>query len=381
MLPLPPHATPDVGPCDPDPRFGPLLAERPPTLLTWALVLACLVLAAGGVALPQLRVRAWLLPWTVPLAYPPPRGAPNPPDPDFMTFALIGGAIALCFGVLALLTARSGLTRTRFYTLGVRTFLLGRPRLSLDYGRCTGFTYREVEHRWKGGLLQETRVTVILRPATGRTLRWIGVYPRSGQVLNWLGLGRGGGDTLAAIRRARAAIADAIADGWIDRIHVCETAPWSPGLEFRAQGLAAVRGRRKGELLPFEQMPDLYDAHDLYLIGNDIDNMPAAVTESCATGIALVTTNAGGIPYLVKHEESALIVNCGDYAGLAREAMRLLQDPELARRLAHNARRNAQQFTWETVRDQWLQLYQSLTRESTSSLGKSGEVWGSLEKS
>ena len=156
---------------------------------------------------------------------------------------------------------------------------------------------------------------------------------------------------------------------------------WQRGeLEQLARDLA-LRNTEFLGFVPFEQMPDLYDAHDLYLIGNDIDNMPAAVTESCATGIALVTTNAGGIPYLVKHEESALIVNCGDYVGLAREAMRLLQDPELARRLAHNARRNAQQFTWETVRDQWLQLYQSLTRESTSSLGKSGEVWGSLEKS
>jgi glycosyltransferase involved in cell wall biosynthesis len=114
----------------------------------------------------------------------------------------------------------------------------------------------------------------------------------------------------------------------------------------------------------FEQMPDLYDEHDLYLIGNDIDNMPAAVTESCATGIALVTTNAGGIPYLVKHEESALIVNCGDYAALARAALRLLKDPELARRLAHNARRTAQLFTWENVRDQWLQLYRDLTNET-----------------
>jgi len=125
--------------------------------------------------------------------------------------------------------------------------------------------------------------------------------------------------------------------------------------------------------VPFEKMPDLYDAHDLYLIGNDIDNMPAAVTESCATGIALVTTNAGGIPYLVKHEESALIVNCGDYQGLAREALRLLADPELARRLAHHARANAKQFTWEHVRDQWLKLYHELTHAPTASL-KQGEV-------
>jgi L-malate glycosyltransferase len=126
--------------------------------------------------------------------------------------------------------------------------------------------------------------------------------------------------------------------------------------------------------VPFEKMPELYDAHDLYLIGNDIDNMPAAVTESCATGILLITTNAGGIPYLVKHEESALLVNCGDYEAMAREARRLLADPDLARRLAHNARANAQQFTWERVRDQWLKLYHELTHAPTASLKQGAAV-------
>ena len=112
--------------------------------------------------------------------------------------------------------------------------------------------------------------------------------------------------------------------------------------------------------VPFEQMPDLYDAHDVHLIGNDIDNMPAAITESCATGIIIVTTDAGGIPYIVEHERSALIVPCGDVAGLAREALRALRDPELSSTLARNARDRAQDFTWPKVRGQWLALYHEL---------------------
>ncbi len=112
--------------------------------------------------------------------------------------------------------------------------------------------------------------------------------------------------------------------------------------------------------VPFDQMPDLYDAHDVHLIGNDIDNMPAAITESCATGIIIVTTDAGGIPYIVEHDRSALIVPCGDVAGLAREALRALRDPELARSLARNARERAQDFSWPRVRGQWLALYREL---------------------
>ena len=112
--------------------------------------------------------------------------------------------------------------------------------------------------------------------------------------------------------------------------------------------------------VPFDRMPALYDAHDVHLIGNDIDNMPAAITESCATGIIVVTTDAGGIPYIVENGRSALMVPCGDVAGLAREALRALRDPELARRLARNARDRARDFTWPRVRGQWLALYHEL---------------------
>ena len=96
------------------------------------------------------------------------------------------------------------------------------------------------------------------------------------------------------------------------------------------------------------------------VVGDFIDNMPAAVTESCACGILIVTTNAGGIPYIVQHEHSALLVNCGDFRGLAREALRLLGDPALARKLAANAREIAREFSWEIVRPKWLALYEKL---------------------
>jgi glycosyltransferase involved in cell wall biosynthesis len=112
--------------------------------------------------------------------------------------------------------------------------------------------------------------------------------------------------------------------------------------------------------VPFDQMPALYDAHDVHLIANDIDNMPAAITESCATGIIIVTTDAGGIPYVVENGRSALIVRCGDVAGLAGEALRALRNPELSRTLARNARDRAQDFTWPRVRGQWLALYHEL---------------------
>ena len=111
----------------------------------------------------------------------------------------------------------------------------------------------------------------------------------------------------------------------------------------------------------FEKMPDLYDAADIYINANDIDNMPASITESFASGLLVVTTDAGGIPYILTHEETGLMVKRGDDAALAASAIRLLEDPVLASRLAGNAREAARRFTWPAVRDEWLTLYGELT--------------------
>jgi L-malate glycosyltransferase len=107
----------------------------------------------------------------------------------------------------------------------------------------------------------------------------------------------------------------------------------------------------------YDRMPDIYEAHDVQLIGNDVDNMPAAITESCASGVALVSTNAGGIPFIVRHEESALLVNCRDFAAMSREALRLLRHPELARRIVYEARKLVGDYKSEKVIPHWVETY------------------------
>ena len=89
--------------------------------------------------------------------------------------------------------------------------------------------------------------------------------------------------------------------------------------------------------------------------------MPATIIECLACGLPVVTTDAGGVPYLVTHNETALIVPRRDDAALAAGAERLLTEPELGRRLARNGERECRRFTWAAVRNEWLREYQRLT--------------------
>jgi len=106
------------------------------------------------------------------------------------------------------------------------------------------------------------------------------------------------------------------------------------------------------------EMPALYDAADVYLNSPDIDNMPNSVIEAFAAGLPVVTTDAGGIPFIVRHEDNGLMVRSGDDAALAAQALRLLHDESLASRLALRARQEClERYVWPAVRDAWMALY------------------------
>src|SRR5829696_2383594 len=116
--------------------------------------------------------------------------------------------------------------------------------------------------------------------------------------------------------------------------------------------------------VPFEKMPALYDAADIYLSATSIDNMPSSITESMACGLNVVTTDGGGaIPYIMTNEVTGLIVDCDDHEALAAAAIRLLKDNDYALKLVRNAHESSRKFTWPHIRNEWLKLYHELAKE------------------
>lgn len=110
------------------------------------------------------------------------------------------------------------------------------------------------------------------------------------------------------------------------------------------------------------EMAELYCEADIYMISPNADNMPGSVIECYASGLPIVSTGVGGIPYIVKHNETGLLVEKNDHEDLARQAMRLLEDDELAQKIIHNGRAESLKYDWEQVREKWLGLYSSLVK-------------------
>jgi len=138
-----------------------------------------------------------------------------------------------------------------------------------------------------------------------------------------------------------------------------------PALEQFAASLQLSNTRFVGRV-PHERVASLYDAADIYLTSPNFDCMPGSILECYASGVPIVATRAGGIPYIATDEETALLVDLNDHEAMAARCFRLLEDGDLVERLTNNGRRELVKYRPETARDQWAALYRNLAASGKS---------------
>jgi glycosyltransferase involved in cell wall biosynthesis len=101
--------------------------------------------------------------------------------------------------------------------------------------------------------------------------------------------------------------------------------------------------------VPYRDLPSLYATHDIYINSSNVDNFPGALVEAACSGLPIVTTGAGGIPWMIRNHENGIIVGLNDHERLAEGAIAVIENAEFGRSLAQQAWRWAQQFSWANV--------------------------------
>lgn len=129
----------------------------------------------------------------------------------------------------------------------------------------------------------------------------------------------------------------------------------------RAEGIAGVEFHGP---VSHDEVADWFDRADILVNSSREDNMPHSLIEAFSSGLPVVTTAAGGIPYIVEHERNGLLVPTDDPPAMARAVARLLDDPALARHLVDEGRRDCEErYSWDAARQRWTALYHTLVGE------------------
>jgi glycosyltransferase involved in cell wall biosynthesis len=82
---------------------------------------------------------------------------------------------------------------------------------------------------------------------------------------------------------------------------------------------------------------------DIFALSSAWEGLPMVLLEAAASGLPLVATEVGGVPEVVIHEETGLLVPPSDPVGLADAICRLVDDTDLRITLGRNARRFVEQ--------------------------------------
>ena len=105
-----------------------------------------------------------------------------------------------------------------------------------------------------------------------------------------------------------------------------------------------------------EEWWGLATQHDIFLNTTHFDNTPISVLEAMALGLAVVSTNVGGIPYLIHDKKEALLVEDRDVIAMSKAVVGILTNNEMAFKRIQNARLLVEGFDWLVVRSKWLYL-------------------------
>ena len=101
-----------------------------------------------------------------------------------------------------------------------------------------------------------------------------------------------------------------------------------------------------GGVLDPADIPGVLSEHDLLVYPSYYrsEGYPGAILEAFQCGLPVVAARWGGVSELVEHEESGLLVEPRSAAEVESAIKRLLDEPELYRRLCEGARRRGDQF-------------------------------------
>jgi glycosyltransferase involved in cell wall biosynthesis len=147
---------------------------------------------------------------------------------------------------------------------------------------------------------------------------------------------------------------------------VAGSGPLRAELEQLAAGLGIAASVRFTGRVDNAEMGALYRGADLMLNPSTVDNTPNSVLEALASGVAVVSTDVGGVPFLVEDGKTALLVPPGSPQAMADAMLRLAASPELASRLKDAGLQYVQQYAWPGVRPRLLDVYRAVINTSTA---------------
>jgi len=109
-------------------------------------------------------------------------------------------------------------------------------------------------------------------------------------------------------------------------------------------------------LLKKEEWIKLAEDYDFFINTTNVDNTPISVIEAMALGLNVISTDPGGIPFLLNNDIDSVLVQQDDACAMAVEIEKLIKNSGKVSALSKAARDKAEGFDYIHVLNQWCEL-------------------------
>ena len=88
-----------------------------------------------------------------------------------------------------------------------------------------------------------------------------------------------------------------------------------------------------------------------------IDNMPVSILEAFNAGLLVISSNVGGVPYMVEDGVNGLLFESDNHEMLARKMFEAIENPEKSKEMIRNAKSCVNDYSWGKVKDKLFKTY------------------------
>lgn len=96
--------------------------------------------------------------------------------------------------------------------------------------------------------------------------------------------------------------------------------------------------------------------YDVFINTTNVDNMPVSIIEAMALGFPIISTNIGGLPFLIENNINGILVEEDNEKVMSDIIVELLQKPIKVKELSLNARKKASTFEDSLILKKWVDI-------------------------
>ncbi|MBU1185840.1 MAG: glycosyltransferase family 4 protein [Acidobacteria bacterium] len=112
-----------------------------------------------------------------------------------------------------------------------------------------------------------------------------------------------------------------------------------------------------------EDIPQILSSLDQFVLSSHLEGMGSSLLDAMASRLPIVATRVGGIPDVITHEETGLLVPSKNPEKLAAAILRLMEDGDLSARLGEEGYRTVhRKYSAEAMAGKVISLYERLAK-------------------